>query len=141
MTIEDRCYDSRTEFSLLTRTKFTFFHKPRGWIIDLGYKKTTQEYTLEVIGVNFDEMDEAPPRLRAALARTSITKKMDGLKKTAKFGFLRRGEYIGASVLLNFHTKFAKLQVGKYVVSASQRKNPSDSLFPLAIALSGLYPL
>ena len=63
-------------------------------------------------------MSEAPPRERAALARTGITIAMDGPKKTAKFGLLRRGEYIGVSVLLNLLTKFGKLSVGKHVVSA-----------------------
>ena len=63
-------------------------------------------------------MGEVAPRERAALARTNITTKMNGPKKCAKFGFLLRGEYIGASVLLNYHTKFAKLKVGKHVVSA-----------------------
>ena len=86
-------------------------------------------------------MDEAPPRERAELARTVITSQMEGLKKTAKFGFMRRGEYISASVLLNMHTKFAKLQVGKNFVTANKRHNPGYSLFPLAIALSGLHPL
>ena len=66
---------------------------------------------------------------------------MDGLKKSAKFGFMRSGEYIGASVLLNSHTKFSKLQVGKHVITAKQRSNPGNSLFPLSIALSGLHPL
>ena len=68
-------------------------------------------------------MDKAPPREKAALARTAITSKMDGPKRSAKFGFLRSGEYIGASVLLNLHTKFSKLQVGKHVVTAKQRGN------------------
>ena len=36
--IDDRCYDSRTESYDLAHTKFTFFHEPRGWIIDLGFK-------------------------------------------------------------------------------------------------------
>ena len=42
---------------------------------------------------------------------------MQGPKKTAKFGLLREGEYIGVSVVFNTLTKFAKLQVGKHVVS------------------------
>ena len=63
-------------------------------------------------------MSEAPPRERAALARTRITLMMEGPKKTAKFGLLRRGEYIGVSVLYNLLTKFSKLSVGKHVVSA-----------------------
>ena len=44
------------------------------------------------------------------------------------------------SILLNTHTKFGKLAVGKHVVTAKQR-NPGDLIFPLIIALSGLYPL
>ena len=51
-----------------------------------------------------------------------------------------KGEYIGVSTVLNTHTKFAKLQVGKNVVSARQRHS-QDQLYPLAIALSGLHPL
>ena len=31
--------------------------------------------------------------------------------------------------------------MGKYFVSANSRKNPGESLFPLAIALNGLHPL
>ena len=63
-----------------------------------------------------------------------------GAFRSAKFGLMRRGEYIGVSVLLNTLTKFAKLQVGKHVVTAKQRSN-GDSLFPLTLALSGLHPL
>ena len=37
-------------------------------------------------------------------------------------------------------TKFGKLSVGKHVVSVKQR-SPGEPIFPLAIALSGLYPL
>ena len=63
-------------------------------------------------------MTEAPPRERADLARSAILMNMGGPIKSAKFGFLRKGEYIRASVVLNMHTKFAKLAVGKHVVSA-----------------------
>ena len=65
---------------------------------------------------------------------------MDGQKKSAKFGLLRSGEYIGITVLLNTLTKFGKLSVGKHVVSAKQRSS-GEPIFPLAIALSGLHPL
>ena len=65
---------------------------------------------------------------------------MQGAKKSAKFGLMRKGEYISVSVLLNTLTKFAKLQVGKHVVSAKQKRS-GDPLFPLAVALSGLIPL
>ena len=85
-------------------------------------------------------MSKAPPRERADLARTGITLAMQGQKKTAKLGLLRRGEYIGVTVLLNRLTKFGKLSVGKHVVSAKQR-TPGEPIFPLAIALSGLHPL
>ena len=54
-------------------------------------------------------MAKAPSRERAALARTAILMKMDGLKKSAKFGFMRKGDYISASVILNMMTKYSKL--------------------------------
>ena len=44
------------------------------------------------------------------------------------------------SVVLNTLTKFAKLAVGKHVVTAKQR-HPKDPVFPLTVALSGLPPL
>ena len=66
---------------------------------------------------------------------------MSGPKKSAKFGLLRKGEYIGVSVLLNTHSKFGKLAVGKNVVTAKQRNRSGDSIFPLAIALNEMYPL
>ena len=68
-------------------------------------------------------MNEAIQRERAALARTSIATKMDGPIKSAKFGLLLKGEYINVSTVLNTLTKFAKLVVGKDVVSAKQRNN------------------
>ena len=54
-------------------------------------------------------MEEAPPRERADLARSTVKMQMDGPKKSVKFGFLLKGVYIGASAILNMHTKFAKL--------------------------------
>ena len=51
------------------------------------------------------------------------------------------GQYIGVIVVFNMLTKFAKMSVGKHVVSAKQRQGSKDPLFPLAIALSGLPPL
>ena len=38
-------------------------------------------YTLEINGLNYEEMDEAPARERAELARTAIDYQMDGQKK------------------------------------------------------------
>ena len=96
---------------------------------------------MQINGVKFSEMEEAPPRERAALARSAITMQMSGPKKSAKFGLLRRGEYIGVSVLLNTHSKFAKLAVGKHVVTAKQRNSSGGWGFPLTIALNGLDPL
>ena len=71
---------------------YEFAHKPLGWIIKLGYKPWPfEEYTLQVNNVQFSEMAEASPRERAALARTAIKMQMQGPKKTAKFGLLRKG--------------------------------------------------
>ena len=83
-------------------------------------------------------MAEAPPRERADLARSAMIMNMNGPKKSAKFGLLRKGEYIGVSALLNQHTKFAKLSVGKHVVTAKQRQGSQDPLLPLSIAVNGL---
>ena len=66
-------------------------------------------------------MNEAPVRERAALARSAVTMKMDGPKKSVKFGLLRKGDYTGVSVVYNTLTKFSKLAVGKHVVTAKQR--------------------
>ena len=86
------------------------------------------------------DMSEAPPRERAALARSAISMKMDGPKKSAKFGLMRKGEYIGVSVVLNTQTKFGKLAVGKHVVTAKQRHS-GDNIFPLTVAVNGFAPL
>ena len=69
----------------------------------------------------FEDITEAPPRERAVLARTGIVMKMDGPKKSAKFGLLLKGKYVGVTVVLNTLTKFSKLAVGKHVVNARQR--------------------
>ena len=86
-------------------------------------------------------MKEAPPRDRAALARSAMSMNMIGPKKSAKFGLLRRGEYTGVSALINFHTKFAKLSVGKHVVTAKQRLGSQEPLLPLSIGINGLNPI
>ena len=44
------------------------------------------------------------------------------------------------SVVLNTHTKFGKLAVGKHVVTAKQR-HAGDNIFPLAVALNNMFPL
>ena len=45
------------------------------------------------------------------------------------------------SVTFNTHTKFAKLCVGKHVVSAKQQQGSKDLPFPLALAIVGLSPI
>ena len=68
-------------------TPFELIHEPRGWLIKLGYRLEEGEtwhkgeFTLEINGVKFEEMAEAPPRERAALARSAISYQMNGLKK------------------------------------------------------------
>ena len=107
MILEDRCYNTRTEYEDLECSPFQCFHKLKGWTIGLNFRNG--QYNLVIDGVKYEEMAEALPRERSALARTAMIMKMVGPKKTAKFGLLRSGEYIGASVLLNLHTKFSKL--------------------------------
>ena len=128
----------RTKYYDLEGTHFQFAHKPLGWCITLGYD--FPNFTLEINNVKYEDMAEAPPRERATLARTAISMQMAGPKKSSRFGLLRKGQYIGVSVVLNMHTKFAKLQVGKHVVSAKLRHS-QDPVFPLAIALINLSPL
>ena len=52
-----------------------------------------------------------------------------------------KGKYIGVTALLNFHTKFAKLSVGKHVVTAKQRQGSKDPLLPLSISVNGMHPV
>ena len=85
-------------------------------------------------------MNQAPSRERADLARSAITMRMDGPKKSAKFGLLRKGDYVGVSVVHNTLSKFAKLAVGKHVVTAKQR-HTGDQIFPLTVAPSGFNPI
>ena len=74
-------------YSELKNTTFEFAHKPYGWIMQLGYyveegiHDDLGYYTLQINGVDYSIMAEAPPRERAALARSSISMKMDGPKK------------------------------------------------------------
>ena len=87
--MDDRCINTRKYDSGLKKAPFEYAHKQLGWIIQLGFDNFN--YTLQVNNVKFSEMAEAPPRERAALARTAIKMQMHGPKKTAKFGLLRRG--------------------------------------------------
>ena len=77
-------------FELLT-TPYEFVHKPRGWFIKIGSKiediedeiksMIAGQYTLELNCIKYEEMEEAPSRERAALARTAISMMMHGSKK------------------------------------------------------------
>ena len=67
-------------------------HEPLGWSVIIGCNRLDEfyvQYTLEVNGVKYEEMEEAPPRERADLARTAVTMNTNGPKKSVKFGFLR----------------------------------------------------
>ena len=84
-------------------------HKPLGWTVSISYEAEEGEdeegsprsiyslrddggyYTLIVNGVKFSEMEEAPPRERADLARSAVKMQMEGPKKSVKFGFLLKG--------------------------------------------------
>ena len=72
-------------------------------------------------GINFYKLEEAPVR-REPLARTTTSINMKGQIKYGYFPLLRNGELIPVSVHLNQRTKFAKLQVGKQIVTSKQRK-------------------
>ena len=54
---------------------------------------------------------------------------------------MRKGEPIGVSAELNQNTNFAKLKVGKNIVTARKKKGSKDPLLPLTIALNDLNPL
>ena len=58
-------------------------YKPFGWSIKLGFSDDNYEdkYLLEINGVKYEDMPEAPPRQRAAIARTSLLMNMDGPQK------------------------------------------------------------
>ena len=62
--------------NILKWAPFEFRHKQFGWKIQLGLKYN--KYTLKINDDQFEEMDEAPARERAALARTAISMNMDG---------------------------------------------------------------
>ena len=66
---------------------------------------------------------------------------MNGPKKIGEYPLIRQGELIEVTVLYNQLTKFAKLNVGKHVVTARQSQGSTEPLFPLAMALNGLDPL
>ena len=65
-------------------------HKPFGWKIQLGLKDNY--YALKINDVQFEELVETTARERASLARTAISMKLDGPKKSAKFSFLLKGK-------------------------------------------------
>lgn len=97
-------------------------HKERAMAITLDLSFEEQEiFALLINDVPFKELPEAPERVREPLARSNTTIDMQGYKKHGSFPLLRNGELITVSVQLNQKTKFAKLQVGKQIVTAKQR--------------------
>ena len=129
MIVENIVYDTdcKDHYCLLEgvegkRGPFEFIHEARGWTIVLGYSLQNEHtYTLTFDGVDFNDLPQAPARERAPLARSSTTINMDGAKKFGKFPIIRSGQLICVTILVNFLTKFAKLQVGKQYVTAKQR--------------------
>ena len=75
---------------ILKWAPYEFKCKQFGWGIQLGCKENI--YTLKINDVQFEEMEKATERERAVLARTAITMKMDGPKKSAKFSLLLKGK-------------------------------------------------
>ena len=61
---------------------------------------------------------------------------MDGHTKSGSFPLLLQGKLIPVSVKLNEMTKFAKLQVGKHIVTAKHTEGSKNYLFPLLIAIN-----
>ena len=68
--------DTKILEKILKWAYFELWHNQFGWKIQIGLKDN--KYTLQINDVPFDEIDEAPARERAALARTAIIMKMDG---------------------------------------------------------------
>ena len=85
--IDDKVYDSGKTPEKFGDFIFDCFHEPRGWLLQLGFKleegKAFKEghYTLVINGTSFLDLQEAPERERASLARSKITYKMDGAIK------------------------------------------------------------
>ena len=57
------------------------------------------------------------------------------------FPIILNGELIPVHVQLNKLTKFARLQVGKQIVTSKQRQGSQNALYPQSIAVSGHAPL
>ena len=89
--------------------------------LDLSFEEKVI-FDLQINGINFNDLPEAPARQRERLARSNTSINMHGHKKQGLFPLLREGELITVSVQLNKQTKFAKLQVGKQIVTAKQRQ-------------------
>ena len=66
---------------------------------------------------------------------------MDGQIKRGYYPIIRNGELIQVHVQFNKLTKYARLQVGKQIVTAKQRKGSQNPLYPQTIAVIGLAPL
>ena len=98
-------------------------------------------FTILINGVNFNKLLQAPSRERQPLARSKTSINMSGIKKHGYYPLLRNGELIPVTVLLNKQTNFAKLQVGKQIITARQKQGSQKSFFPQSIAVVGLAPL
>ena len=97
-------------------------------------------HIMTINGVEFNELPQAHVS-REPLARTTTSINMNGKIKRGYFPILRNGELIPVSVQLNQQTHFAKLQVGKQIATAKQKKGSQNQLFPQQIAVIGLAPL
>ena len=84
---------------------------------------------MSINGVEFDDLPQAIVR-REPLARTTTSINMNGQIKRGYFPLLCNGELIPVIVQLNKLTKFAKLQVGKQIVTAKEKQGSQNQLFP-----------
>ena len=116
-------------------------HEQRAMTVSISINDAQKQSILLINGVNFSELPEAPARTREPLARSKTSINMNGQIKRGSFPLLRNGQLIPVSVQLNQLSKFAKLQVGKQIVTSKQRQGSKNPLFPQSIAVSGYDPL
>ena len=108
--------------------------------MDKNFEIFVGENQFKINGIYFNELPDAPAG-REPLSRTTTMTNMIGQIKRGYFPLIVNGELIPVSVQLNQLTKFSKLQVGKQVVTAKQRKGSQNQLMPLSIAIIGRAPL
>ena len=80
---------------------------------------------MTINGIHFNELPVALVN-RETLARTTTSINMNGQIKSGYFPLLRNGELIPVTVMLNKMTNFAKLQVGKQIVTAKQKQGSQN---------------